>query len=248
MWGTPTGDLSDTKARILKRTEEARDLLRHHPLAPEQAVDLFTRIGIGAFRYSAALVPWTERELQQLEAVWVQAYKWAWGLPWTTASDVFTLPSGMEYPRPLGIMAQELCRHLQRCLKHEDVTRQLTLRDLNLACKQWACGSLRELKDEMEVWKWDLALSNRLSRLAKCMHRLDIPVECVGDTNETQKRVWAEGQQASAAESIRGDTRSTTDLSGTPEPHRANEERPERKDLMWMKTKRQILLGANVGG
>jgi hypothetical protein len=63
VWGTPTGDLSDTKARILKRTEEARDLLRHHPLAPEQAVDLFTSIGIGAFRYSAALVPWTEREL-----------------------------------------------------------------------------------------------------------------------------------------------------------------------------------------
>jgi hypothetical protein len=61
-----------------------------------------TSIGIGAFRYSAALVPWTERKLQQLEAVWVQAYKWAWGLPWTTASDVFTLPSGMEYLRPLG--------------------------------------------------------------------------------------------------------------------------------------------------
>ena len=63
-----------------------------------------------------------------------------------------------------------------------------------------------------------------------------------------QKRVWAEGQQASAAEPIRGDTRSTTDLPGTPEPHRANEERQERKDLMWMKTKRQKLLGSNVGG
>jgi hypothetical protein len=133
-------------------------------------------------------VPWTERELQQLEAVWVQAYKWAWSIPWTTASDVFTLSNGMEYPRPLGIMAQELCRHLQRCLKHEDVTRQLTLRDLNLACEQWACGSLRELKDEIEVWKWDLTLSNRWARLAKCMHRLDIPVEFVGDTNETEER------------------------------------------------------------
>ena len=68
------------------------------------------------------------------------------GLTWTTASDVLTLPSvvaGMEYPRPIGIMAQELCHHLQRCLKHEDVARQLTLRDLNLACEQWACGSLQ---------------------------------------------------------------------------------------------------------
>ena len=63
-----------------------------------------------------------------------------------------------------------------------------------------------------------------------------------------QRRVWAEGQQASAAAPIRGDTRSTTDRPGTPELHRANEERPERQDLMWMKTKRHILLGANVGG
>jgi hypothetical protein len=99
VWGTPTGDMSSTKEKIFKKTEEARDLLRHHPLTPEQAIDLFTSIGVGAFRYSAALVPWTEKELERLEAVWVQAYKWAWGLPRTTASDVFTLPSGMEYLR-----------------------------------------------------------------------------------------------------------------------------------------------------
>jgi hypothetical protein len=122
--------MSNTKERIFKRTEETRDLLRHHPLTPEQAIDLFTSIGVGAFRYSAALVPWTEKELERLETVWVQAYKWAWGLPRTTASDVFTLPAGMEY---------------------EDVARQLTLRDLNLACEQWACNSLRELTEEMEM-------------------------------------------------------------------------------------------------
>ena len=72
-----------------------------YPLTPKQAIDLFTSIGVGAFRYSAALVPWTEKELERLEAVWVQAYKWAWGLPRTTASDVFTLPTGMEYLRTM---------------------------------------------------------------------------------------------------------------------------------------------------
>jgi hypothetical protein len=129
------------------------------------------------------MVPWTEREL---ETMWVQAYKWAWGLPWTTASDVFTLPSvvaGMEYPRPIGIMAQELCHHLQRCLKHEDVARQLTLRDLNLACEQWACESVQELREEMELWKWDLTQSNRWARVAKCMQLLNIPIELAEDAN-----------------------------------------------------------------
>jgi len=99
VWGTPAGDMSATKARIFKKTEEARDLLRHHPLTPEQAIDLLTSVGVGAFRYSAALVPWTEKELERLEAVWIQAYKWAWGLPKTKASDVFTPPAGMEYLR-----------------------------------------------------------------------------------------------------------------------------------------------------
>jgi len=103
VWGTPTGDMTATKTRIFKKTEEARDLLKRHPLTPEQAIDLFTSIGVGAFRYSAALVPWTEKELERLEAVWIQAYKWAWGLPRSTASDVFVLPAGMEYLRPVGI-------------------------------------------------------------------------------------------------------------------------------------------------
>ena len=35
VWGTPTGDKSNTKEKIFKRTEEARNLLRHHPLTPE---------------------------------------------------------------------------------------------------------------------------------------------------------------------------------------------------------------------
>ena len=76
------------------------------------------------------------------------------------------LPAGMEYLRPVGVMAQELCRHLQRCLKHDDVARQLTLRDLHLACEQWACDSLRELTEEMEMWKWDDTLGNKWARVA----------------------------------------------------------------------------------
>ena len=41
VWATPTGDMSNTKERIFKRTEEARDLLRHHPLTPEREMMLF---------------------------------------------------------------------------------------------------------------------------------------------------------------------------------------------------------------
>ena len=39
------------------------------PVRYSSCIDLFTSIGVGAFRYSAALVPWTEKELERLEAV-----------------------------------------------------------------------------------------------------------------------------------------------------------------------------------
>ena len=78
-------------------------------------------------------------------------------------------------------MAQELCRHLQRCLKHEDVARQLTLRDLSLACEQWACESLGST-EEMEMWEWDRTLDNKWARVAKCSQLLNIPIEMPGDT------------------------------------------------------------------
>ena len=93
----------------------------------------------------------------------------------------------MEYLRPVGVMARELGRHLQRCLKHEDVARQLTLRDLNLACEQWVCESLRELTEEMEMWKWDNTLGNKWARIAKCSQLLNIPLEMAGDTKMERK-------------------------------------------------------------
>ena len=60
-------------------------------------------------------------------------------------------------------------------------------------------------------------------------------------------RVWAECQQAPVASLIRGDKCSTNDQPGTPGPHRTNQGWPERKDLMRTRTKRKVLLGANVG-
>jgi hypothetical protein len=89
------------------------------------------------------------------------------------------------------VLSQVLCCHLQLRLKHEDVARQLTLRDLNLACEQWACNSLRELTEEMETWKWDSALDNKWARVAKCSQLLSIPVEMPGAPEEWRGTSWA---------------------------------------------------------
>ena len=136
-------------------------------------------MGVGAFRYSAALVPWTGAELGELEKLWVQAYKRAWLLPLSTASDVFTLPQevgGLGYPRPLGIMAQELCRHLQRSIKHDDVAKQIAQWDLDQTLEKWACASLHDLQQEMALWTWDQAAGTKWARAAKCMQLLGMQV------------------------------------------------------------------------
>ena len=72
------GDMTETKnvVRELRlRAKVARDLIKCHPLTPELATKLFASKGIGAFRFSAALIEWSKREFVSLQYILVQAYK-----------------------------------------------------------------------------------------------------------------------------------------------------------------------------
>jgi len=93
LWSTANGDMSVMKERVRNKTQEAIDLIKHHPLTPKMAIELFTSIGVGTFRYSAALVPWTWAELQDLGKMWIQGYEIAWKQPFSAASDFFILPT-----------------------------------------------------------------------------------------------------------------------------------------------------------
>ena len=88
-WSTANGDMSVMKERVRNKTQEAIDLMKHHPLTPKMAIELCTSIGVGAFQYSAVLVPWTWAELQDLGKMWIQGYKLAWKQPNSAASENF---------------------------------------------------------------------------------------------------------------------------------------------------------------
>jgi hypothetical protein len=47
---------------------------------------------------------------------------------------------------------------------------------------------VQELREEMELWKWDLSLSNRWARVVKCMQLLNIPIELAEDANEDKEQ------------------------------------------------------------
>jgi len=66
-WGTRNGDTSATREVVLEKVRVARDLIKSHPLTPELSAELFAQKGIGAFRFSAALIELSQIELEGLQ-------------------------------------------------------------------------------------------------------------------------------------------------------------------------------------
>ena len=65
--GTGNGDMKTTKEVVRQKIIAARDLIKCHPLTPELAMELFTSKGMGVFRFSAALIEWSESKLNNMK-------------------------------------------------------------------------------------------------------------------------------------------------------------------------------------
>ena len=72
-WGTGNGDKSATREVVRKKARVARDLIKCHPLTPELSSELFAQKEIGAFRFSTALIEWSQSELEGLQKIWVRS-------------------------------------------------------------------------------------------------------------------------------------------------------------------------------
>jgi len=56
-----------TKEVVREKTIAARDLIKCHSLTPELETELFTIKGMGVFRFSAALIEWSESKLNDVK-------------------------------------------------------------------------------------------------------------------------------------------------------------------------------------
>jgi len=65
-WGTGNGDMRATKEVVRQKIIAARDLIKCHHLTQELATELFTSKGMGVFHFSAALIEWSESELNDV--------------------------------------------------------------------------------------------------------------------------------------------------------------------------------------
>jgi hypothetical protein len=166
-----------TKQRVITKTREVLGLLMHHPLETKTAKELFQSMAVSVFRFSAAQVQWSQSELDQLQSLWLQAYKRAEHLANGTANEVFTFPGkwgGEELSTPVNIIAQELCNNITRFLVHDDVAKSITIQELQRAKDEWMCHTVNELYDEMELWQWNAVQHNRWARALKASNRVGV--------------------------------------------------------------------------
>jgi len=54
--------MTATKEVVRQKIIAPRDLIKCHPLTPELVTELFTSEGMGVFRFSAALIEWSESD------------------------------------------------------------------------------------------------------------------------------------------------------------------------------------------
>ena len=74
-WGTRNhdGEMRVTKGVVRQKTIAVCDLIKCHPptTVVELATELFTSKGMGVFRFSAALIEWSESELNDVKRLYV---------------------------------------------------------------------------------------------------------------------------------------------------------------------------------
>ena len=131
--------------------------LERRPLAADQAANLTKAIVIATFRRPAALVPWSTQELSKLEQLWQTAYKEVWHLMRGTCADILMFPSHagvMQYPRPMAILWEATSRHIEWALRHDDVTRQIIIKELQSALNLWMCTNRQDLVEEAALRNW----------------------------------------------------------------------------------------------
>jgi len=121
--------------------------------------------------------------LEGLQNIWVQAYKNAWHVPWSTAKSLYTFPTakgGHECPLQSEELVQALLQYVDQCMRHEDVVKTIMLAQLARTLTEWRCNSFTDLTDEMELWDWNVADQDFWPRLAKLLHSQKVSVTWAG--------------------------------------------------------------------
>ena len=154
-WRTGSSpNLEAEKTHIFSVTKELVGIAKQHRYLLGQMVPAMQMVASARFRYSAALVPWTDAELDCVHKVWLQVHRAAWRLPPGYASAPFVLPEdkgGCPVAHPRVLMIQALTTHIEQLCALPDELRQNTINRYRRLCVRCGCHTERELAEHLQA-------------------------------------------------------------------------------------------------
>ena len=147
-------NLAAEKAHVFSATRELVGVAKQHSSCYllSQMVPAMHMVGSARFSYSAALVPWSDSELDKLHKTWLQVHRAAWRLPPGFPSAPFVLPgeqAGLPVPHPRVVLVQALTTHIQQLCALPDELRQATIDRYRRLCNRCGCHNERELAEHL---------------------------------------------------------------------------------------------------
>ena len=118
-----TGSFQHEKEYIKQITRSLQNKCKSHIYLSQQAVPVIVMLQESWFRYSAAICPWTDPEMEDLYTLWIANIKAAWKISRSTASAIFKFPEsfgGKTIRQPKAVCIQALMTHIQQLTNHED--------------------------------------------------------------------------------------------------------------------------------
>ena len=133
---------------VISATKALKIEIAEHDLPLPLMVPSMRMISAARFRYSAALVPWTDAELEDLFTVWLQVERATWRLQRSFPSAQFCLPhtcGGVPLEHPRVVLIQALSTHVRQLVALPDSLRDSTTRRYHKLCSNCGCLNEREL-------------------------------------------------------------------------------------------------------
>jgi len=176
--GTTGPCTEDEVSHVLHSTKDLTRLLMDHQMPLSIMVPSMRMVAAARFRYSAALVPWTDADLDRLFKVWMQVERAAWKLQCSFPSAQFRLPpeaGGMQLEHPKVVLIQALSTHVRQLVALPDCVRDSTIRSYRQLCTSCGCLNERELAQYLAAER--KPRSSPVARLLRACGQLQIHIK-----------------------------------------------------------------------
>ena len=179
---------------VHRSTKELTSMLAEHQKPLSSIVPFMRMVATARFRYSAALVPWTDAALEELFKTWIQVERAAWKLQRSFPSAQFILPTeagGVSLEHPRVVLIQALSTHVRQLVALPDSIRDTTINSYKRLCKNCGCLNERELAQYLATEK--KPRSNPIARLLRACGQLQIDIklpDCLSAGKSAREVSW----------------------------------------------------------